>query len=543
VAVATTSIGTRLTLAVSLLVAAIIGGFATLQFLDIEEMYSRTTARTERRLRDNLQLVGTATTEAAAESCRTYFEQANDADMRLYLGQLVRNSGNIAAAYVVDGNQGLVGHSEPAKNPASGHPPVTETTWPAVREALLGAAGEAGKVVGVSLDEAGVSVFARPAVTQSPGGRILHGYVVLVFSQDNLRQALVEIEQEKQAEVLGVLRRSGVVGLLCIAVGIGLASVVGRRTSRPLHLLASQAQEIASGNLAVRVKVSAAREISSLADNFNFMADRIAASLEDTQRRAQIEKELNVARDIQQKLVPKGDLLDYDGLQIAAHYQLADKCGGDWWGVYRLGEQDLLLVIADVTGHGVASAMIAAGSKAACDALVQRGRPSCEELAETMNAIVHESAHGELMMTAFFARFDLAAGRLSWLNAGHNFPFLRTPDGQVRSIGASSVPLGLRPTTRYQGSHTELAPGTLLVFYTDGVIERTDGSRRQYGERRLRRCLQQLPASRVDEVRMQMLADVTSFAGGAPALDDSTLVVVRTGGAEAARRAGARQAS
>src|SRR5688572_26299642 len=121
-----------------------------------------------------------------------------------------------------------------------------------------------------------------------------------------------------------------------------------------------------------------------------------------------MEKELEVARTIQETLVPPSDTVDRKFVKIAGYFQPASQCGGDWWTYHDLKDGKVLVVIGDVTGHGVPSAMITAAAKAACDVAraVNNEDVSSTQLLEIMNRAIFESAKRKFVMTCFASVID-----------------------------------------------------------------------------------------------------------------------------------------
>ena len=139
-------------------------------------------------------------------------------------------------------------------------------------------------------------------------------------------------------------------------MGTLLSILQGLRISKPIKLLAWRADQIARGDLETRVEVSSTDEIGLLGENFNYMADRLLILMRETAEKATLEKELEVARTIQETLVPPPDLVVRPFINLAGYFMPASQCGGDWWTVHDLPDGRVLEVIGDVTGHGVPSA-------------------------------------------------------------------------------------------------------------------------------------------------------------------------------------------
>ncbi len=325
--------------------------------------------------------------------------------------------------------------------------------------------------------------------------------------------------------------RTGVVGALFVLVGTVLAIFQGLQISKPIKLLAWKADQIARGDLEARVEVKSTDEIGILGENFNFMADQIVVLLHQTAEKAHMEKELEVARTIQETLVPTNEPVDRGLFKLAGYFQPASQCGGDWWTYHDLVGDRVLVVVGDVTGHGVPSAMITAAAKAACDvARLQHGdNVTVSQLLEIMNYAIFESAKRKFVMTCFASIVDTSKRTITYANAGHNFPYLyRTGEdgkGEFGSLMIRGNRLGDLKESKYEEKTTDLVPGDLLVWYTDGIVECESHTGEEYGEKRFRASVRRAAGLDSGEIRDAVVADAGQFFGETLRKDDITLVI------------------
>jgi len=278
--------------------------------------------------------------------------------------------------------------------------------------------------------------------------------------------------------------------------------------------------------------VKSGDEIGFLGENFNFMADQIAILLHQTAEKARLEQELEVAKAIQETLVPGDVPVDRGVLKFAGFYQPAAQTGGDWWTWSELVGHKILLVIGDVTGHGVPSAMITAAAKAACDVArhVHNDDVTVTRLLEIMNHAIYESAQRRFVMTCFASIVDTRTRTITYANAGHNFPYLfRAAEGkgEFGSLMIRGNRLGDDRTSKYEAKTTELAIGDVLVWYTDGIVECENEAGEEYSEKRFRASVRKAAALDAGEMRDAIIADAGTFYGQAARKDDITMVVGR----------------
>jgi serine phosphatase RsbU (regulator of sigma subunit) len=260
------------------------------------------------------------------------------------------------------------------------------------------------------------------------------------------------------------------------------------------------------------------------------MADQIVVLLHQTAEKAHMEKELEVARTIQETLVPPNDPISKGAFKLAGYFQPASQCGGDWWTWHEMVGDRLLIVVGDVTGHGVPSAMITAAAKAACDvARSQHGdNVTVSKLLEIMNYAIFESAKRKFVMTCFASIIDTKRRTITYANAGHNFPYLyRVQDGkgEFGSLMIRGNRLGDLKESKYEEKTTELVPGDILVWYTDGIVECENAGGEEYGEKRFRASVRRAAALDAGEIRDAVVADAGTFFGETLRKDDITLVI------------------
>ncbi len=258
------------------------------------------------------------------------------------------------------------------------------------------------------------------------------------------------------------------------------------------------------------------------------LADQIETMMREMSTTANLKKEIEVARTVQQMLLPPQDVIERPGVTIAAWFQPAQECGGDWWHVQELADGKLVAVVGDVTGHGIASAILTGTAKAAADLahLVTRGKVSVNVLLHLMNHAIFQAGSQKIMMTATAGTLDPATKTLLVGNAGHVFPYL-VHEGAVRPIVAHGPPLGSAAANEYSLTTVQLESGDMVVWYTDGVTERENDAGEQFSEKRLRAVCQRAAQMSARDFRDELVRSLLTFAGGRPAADDMTVVVAR----------------
>jgi len=559
------SLSVKLILRTTLLIVVTVVGSGVLNIINIRRVFDDATQRQQELFSRGREALGEFGTPLFGRAMQQLLaDKGRDADILSIVKETVaqdtkdqdgRKDYGLKLAFVLDLRQGVLVHClEEAKlecilggsqplGPALGQ--LTTTVWgQALVEWKTAAASNGSPLVrfDVAHDGARYRVFAFPIyinaeptaagaiAAEPPEGR--YGYAVLGYDLAPIDWFAQSAEEKKAAASTRAALYTGAVGALFALIGTVLAILQGLSITRPIKQLAWRADQIARGDLETRVEVSSSDEIGFLGENFNFMADQIAILLQQTAEKARIEQELEVAKAIQETLVPGPDPVDCGPLKFAGFYQPAAQTGGDWWTWSELGTGRYLLVIGDVTGHGVPSAMITAAAKAACDVArhVDGNTVTVTRLLEIMNHAIYESAQRRFVMTCFASIVDTKARTITYANAGHNFPYLfRAGEGkgEFGSLMIRGNRLGDDRTSRYEAKTTELVPGDVIIWYTDGIVECENEAGDEYGEKRFRASVRKAAALDAGEMRDAIVGDATTYFGDVPRKDDITMIVGR----------------
>ncbi len=248
-----------------------------------------------------------------------------------------------------------------------------------------------------------------------------------------------------------------------------------------------------------------------------------ARLLEEERAKQKIEEELKVARTIQQSLHPRR--LPSEGWFLAAGCSVASlEVGGDYFDVLCVDENCWAVAVADVSGKGVSSALVACYLQGALSA-ASHSSHTIERTMETINRFLGDRAEAEKYATVFHCTLE-NGGRLRYVNAGHCAPMVVSPDGTLRTLETTGVPLGLIPGASFPAVETVVAPGDKVVIYSDGVSEARGPGGEFYGVERLLRVVGDHAKDGCEAMHDAILDDVRAFTQGTPQADDVTLVVV-----------------
>ena len=242
-------------------------------------------------------------------------------------------------------------------------------------------------------------------------------------------------------------------------------------------------------------------------------------------RNQRAEKELEVASKIQQQLLPES-LPENEGFEMCGITIPYHMIGGDFYDVIRLGDENLALVIADVTGHGVPAALLVSTLHACLHAYLELG-VSLVDLVTRLNRFIHKNATLGKFITFVLAIYDPRARTTRYVNAGHNYPFVLRGSGEIEFLNKGGYCLGVIPGAQYEEGQLRMDSGDLLVMYTDGVTEAMNPRNELYGEERLFDLLKRTPGSGVRSVQMSILEDVHRHTEGTPQADDITMLLMK----------------
>lgn len=262
------------------------------------------------------------------------------------------------------------------------------------------------------------------------------------------------------------------------------------------------------------------REVQLMANQAAIAIEKARLHSEEVKVQA-LERELEIGRQIQLSLLPDAPP-EVSGWEFAAYYRAAREVGGDFYDFFSLPNhpEKQGVVIADVTGKGVPAAlfMARAGSVIRTTALTGL-RPSANQ---------NDEIAAELFVTTFYGLLETDTGRLVYANAGHSRPlWLPAESNACRELPTGGILVGAFPGIRLDEGQIDVAPGDLLVFYTDGITEAMDADREFFGEERLRAVIDANAGASAQEALEAIVEAVSNFGNGAAQSDDLTLCVIR----------------
>ncbi|TAK11730.1 MAG: HAMP domain-containing protein [Acidobacteria bacterium] len=317
---------------------------------------------------------------------------------------------------------------------------------------------------------------------------------------------------------------------------IQIAAVIGgvalaRRITSAVHSLFVGTAKIGQGDFTHRIPIGSNDQLGDLAGSFNNMGASIEHLRHIEREKLRLDEELQIARKIQRSLLP-ATTPSIDGLCIADLCEPALEVGGDYYDFFQLGPRQLGVLVADVSGKGTSAALYMAELKGLVLALSRTHRSPRALLIE-LNDLLADHLDNRSFITMTYAVIDLDAATLTLARAGHT-PMLFCSSGESRVVVPDGMVLGLRlpgAAKRFSDIIKEhrqaIAPGDVVVLYTDGITEAMNLDGDLFGDEALSRVVSANCGLDSSGIRERILRDVRAFVGDAEPHDDMTMVVVK----------------
>lgn len=319
------------------------------------------------------------------------------------------------------------------------------------------------------------------------------------------------------------LRWSGIIAVAVLVGVVVLAVLAARRLTRPVEELAHAAGRLARGDFNVRVEPRGSDELGDLGRGFNELAPRLGEMFE-------VEKSLELARDVQQHLLPARPPR-IDGYDIAGASIYCDQTGGDYLDYVELGRNggDLGIAVGDVAGHGVPAALLMTTARALLRGYAGEAKHPCD-LVDEVNIHLSRDIQGGKFMTLFLMVLSQQSRTLEYVCAGHEPAFYYCPESDdFHDLKEGGIPLGIDAKWRYEAHSVEgcLMPGRVLVVATDGLWEARNPDGEMFGKERIRALVREYHHETAERIRIAVTDAVEAFRAGEPAADDVTVAVVK----------------
>ncbi len=347
--------------------------------------------------------------------------------------------------------------------------------------------------------------------------------VVMLAPQEDV----IAIARQAEAQIRQTMLQQQI-NLLTLAVGVLVTVFVvsflaARNFSRPVLGMTQAVEKVAQGNLDTSVTVSTHDEIGRMGRAFNHMIPKLREHI-------RMHNALSVAMEVQQSLLPRSAPV-MEKLDIAGQSIYCDETGGDYFdflSIERYGNNRVLAIIGDVTGHGIAAALLMATGRALLRSRIEQPGSIAQVLTDMNRHLINERTP-DRFMTLYCLLVDQEAKHLSWVSAGHDAAIVYDADSdQFTELEGSDIPLGIDPHWQFnQLESSDWKSGRVIVLGTDGIWEARNPAGEFYGKKRLREVIKASVCHSAEDISKAITDSVRQFRGSMAQLDDVTLIVLK----------------
>ncbi|MDD3593999.1 MAG: SpoIIE family protein phosphatase [Candidatus Gastranaerophilales bacterium] len=315
--------------------------------------------------------------------------------------------------------------------------------------------------------------------------------------------------------------------------------ILTKNVNKPIDYLVKTAEQIGNGDLEVQMKIDEPQEFAELASSFNKMTKDIKEYITNlnniTAEQKRIESELNIAKSIQNSVLPSvfPPYPSRTEFAIFASMQTAKEVGGDFYDFFFIDSDHFAFLIADVSGKGIPAALFMMNTKTLLKNIAKSGLSLDEVMTRVNNKIFKTNEQG-FFVTIFLCVLELSTGKLSYVNAGHNPPLIKRVNGKFEYLKPeANLVAGAMNDFQYKSGEDKLNSGDFIFLYTDGITEAMNTAQEFYGEQRLLNTLNKTEEINVENILAEVKSDVESFADDEVQTDDITMLAFEYKGARA----------
>jgi len=280
-------------------------------------------------------------------------------------------------------------------------------------------------------------------------------------------------------------------------------------------------QRLRQGDLDVQIPLSSRDELGEVANSFNLMTRDLKRMMEGIAEKERMEQELSIARSIQLNLLPR-DLPKIPGIDVFGMSEPAQEVGGDCYDFMVTNNNRLILSIGDVSGKGIAAALLMANLQASLRMLAKDNLSLVDTIRRLNESICQYTSVG-MFVTFFLAIWDSDKNKLTYVNAGHDYPIIAR-DNEFHSLTTGGMVLGVDPNAEYQEGTIELLPNDWLFLYSDGIVDARNVQGQQFEISILQDLLCKHLHQSAKEVVTSCMQEIKQFSEDRTFEDDRTLV-------------------
>jgi phosphoserine phosphatase RsbU/P len=335
---------------------------------------------------------------------------------------------------------------------------------------------------------------------------------------------------------LGELRNTYLIAFILIVIAFVVIEagalitglVLTRQITKAVDELYRATQFVQAGDFSHRVRIERRDQLGVLGESFNDMIGSVSSLIQEQQQRQRLENEISIAREVQDQLFPRA-LPKVPGVEIEAICKAARAVSGDYYDFIQLSPTHLAIAIADISGKGISAALLMASLQAALRSQVLVGgseHMSTAELVSRLNKHLVRNTGDDRFATFFIAVYDSATRTLRYTNAGHLPSFLICKDSALH-LDKGGMVLGIVEDYSYEEGSVIVAPDSLLVGYSDGLVEPENVYGEEFGIRRLQQAAVHVQGASPQVVAESLMTAAEEWAGTPEQADDMTVIVAR----------------
>ena len=346
-------------------------------------------------------------------------------------------------------------------------------------------------------------------------------FLLLITPYTEIIEPALRAEAYIQSQIQKLLTATKyAIGVIFLVI-IVLALAFSRSITRPLQILAEGARRLAGGQFETKVKIRSRDEFGDMAQVFNSVGPRLEENY-------QLRKSLDLAMEVQQNLLPKFDP-QIEGLEIAGKSDYCEETGGDYYDYLEIGQDKVRVVVGDVSGHGISSALLMTTARALLRQRTSQPGSIREIVADVNRQLTEDTEDSGQFMTLFYGEINLPEKKLHWVRAGHDAAlFYDIQSDSFEELVGGGLPLGVAENAAYDQLQRKIRPGQILVIGTDGIWETRNPQGRMFGKNKLKNIIRthanRSPRAIIDAVTAAL--DDFRYPVKTRA-DDITLVVIK----------------
>lgn len=333
-----------------------------------------------------------------------------------------------------------------------------------------------------------------------------------------------DFDAEMKADKTEIINLSVSILIRCILVALFFPTFIIRSLSR----LEEGAYSIGRGELETKISIVGSDELGRLADIFNVMTVNLKKAQDAMLEKRRMEDELRTAREIQEALLPTQFPM-ISNIEFGSYYAAQTESGGDYYDFIHLAEHTIGIVIADVSGHGVGSALVMAMTRTLLHLYAGKSN-NPKKILEEINQYLYENTASNFFVSLFFGVLDLKSMKLTYASAGHH-PSIILRNKSLLELQAGGIALGAASNASFsrlaENKTRSVEPGDYIIQYTDGVIEAMNARDEEFGLARFHETLLAHYGAPPQKLVDRVVAALEDFTGMIPQRDDITLCAMR----------------